>query len=325
MSMKIPVSLLAFLLLLAATPGADAANGTCTQIAADTLQCPEELSAVAKEKMRMCASEDGRMKFYSWGTSLNDIGAACQFRASGGSSITFIYNNPEEKPEDAAAANELHSLRKRDGSAYYIVTREIRTTGDNIAVWVEAYAIADDKLKEVSVYDGGNDLDDSGMDAEYNRAAWEKAAKEHAYDCFFSYDPATRELFIPEIIGECATDRYRVFYFDGNGFVKRGLQPHKGLHGDLHIYEALLTVVKTDRFKVRIDRLENGSLRYASWAAESDMCKKPDIIIENGKYNEQNGEYIFSNGEYRYIVSEKGLTVKKGDKILVNQKAVPGF
>ena len=35
------------------------------------------------------------------------------------------------------------------------------------------------------------------------------------------------------------------------------------------------------------------------------MTKKPDIIIENGKYNEEKGEYRFINDNYTYYIKAK--------------------
>jgi hypothetical protein len=101
---------------------------------------------------------------------------------------------------------------------------------------------------------------------------------------------------------------------------KEGAQPQMGLHSSLHQYKNLVMRAKTDSHLIRIDRLEDGSLRYASWSNESqqkaDISKQPDIILYNGVYNEETNEYTFRNGNFSYTINNNfdDLVVKYNGK-----------
>ena len=53
---------------------------------------------------------------------------------------------------------------------------------------------------------------------------------------------------------------------------------------------------------IRIDRITSGKFRYSSWSDTENMNRKPDIIIENGIYDEEKEEYRFINGNYIYSI-----------------------
>ena len=46
--------------------------------------------------------------------------------------------------------------------------------------------------------------------------------------------------------------------------------------------------------------------------------EKPDIIIENGKYDKEKNEYRFINGDYVYIIAEK----EEGTEIRGKRRAI---
>ena len=227
----------------------------------DTLQYPADFIPVSKDIVYSCTSEDGKMAFYSWNTgmggSMPSYNVVCRFRTGNGDVRTI--DMPDEEDE-VAWVNSVHSLKKKDGSTYYIAARSHRISSASGYMWMDAFAIVGDTIKSVSVYDGGDDLDDCGMSVEeYSIPDWYYKAY-LMDDCRFQYDPATRELFVPQMIEHELIDRYRVYYFDGEGFAKRGNQPHKGLHGDLHEYKKLLKFIRTKDYQVRIDLLENGKI-----------------------------------------------------------------
>ena len=299
----------------------------------DTLQYPADFIPVSKDIVYSCTSEDGKMAFYSWNTgmggSMPNYNVVCRFRTGDGDVRTI--DMPDEE-EEVAWVNSVHSLKKKDGSTYYIAARSHRISSASGYMWMDAFAIVGDTIKSVSVYDGGDDLDDCGMSVEeYSIPDWYYKAY-LMDDCRFQYDPATRELFVPQMIEHELIDRYRVYYFDGEGFAKRGNQPHKGLHGDLHEYKKLLKFIRTKDYQVRIDLLENGKIRYASWKSPNSISTKPDIVIEGGTYDQEKETYTFRNGEYSYIIereviwetdgtghSSEYLIVKKNGKIILKQ------
>ena len=72
---------------------------------------------------------------------------------------------------------------------------------------------------------------------------------------------------------------------------------------------------------IRIDRVSSGRFRYSSWSDTENMKRKPDIIIENGIYDEEKEEYRFINGNYIYSIKTNvegaELMVMHNDEILL--------
>ena len=110
----------------------------------------------------------------------------------------------------------------------------------------------------------------------------------------------------------------------------------KAIHKKLATFKQPTLILETAKFKVRIDELENGMFRYASWPISADMTDTPDLILTNGKNitdgSGGNHYYEFSNGKYKYVcyINQMGsddsapadLTVYKNEKIVLEQPAV---
>lgn len=107
------------------------------------------------------------------------------------------------------------------------------------------------------------------------------------------------------------------------------------LYPDLKKFKAPIHTIQTDKFIVRVDLLENGKYRYASWSIDSDLSNKPDLVISNGKWTPDgsggNHHYTFTNGEYSYFIYVNNmradetppynLEVTKNDKVILSQPA----
>ena len=62
---------------------------------------------------------------------------------------------------------------------------------------------------------------------------------------------------------------------------------------------------KSGKYLIRVDQLQDGSYRYASWSGTEDMRNKPDIVIHNGDFDELIACYTFTNGDYKYLLFEQ--------------------
>lgn len=105
------------------------------------------------------------------------------------------------------------------------------------------------------------------------------------------------------------------------------------IHEKIKNYQTPILIATTDRFKIRIDELENEKFRYVSWSVNSEMSVKPDLILTSGKLIRQgnggNHFYEFINGNYRYELhvnvisspdaSPAELIVYKDDVELISQ------
>lgn len=97
-------------------------------------------------------------------------------------------------------------------------------------------------------------------------------------------------------------------------------------------------IIKTQKFKIRIDKQPNGKYLYQSWPAKGKITNKPSMIISDGELipDGSGGNYYFefNNEGYTYKVwrnyltdspkkAPYTLTVENLDgKIIVNQDGI---
>lgn len=71
-------------------------------------------------------------------------------------------------------------------------------------------------------------------------------------------------------------------------------------------------IIKTKKFKIKIDRQPNGKYLYQSWAANGKVTSKPNMIISDGEMipDGTGGNYYFefSNNGYTYQIWRNYLT-----------------
>ena len=108
------------------------------------------------------------------------------------------------------------------------------------------------------------------------------------------------------------------------------------LHASVELFLKPAFSMETRRFKIRIDEMQDGSYRYASWGIANETTQKPDLVLKGGKmkFDGSGGNhfYSFKNGAYTYRVNvfvlgaketpEAELNVFKGDRLLVQETAV---
>lgn len=108
------------------------------------------------------------------------------------------------------------------------------------------------------------------------------------------------------------------------------------LYPALQDYEKPELILETKKFRIRIDEMQDGTYRYASWNIIKPMSEEPEIVLKNGIVNflgsGGNHEYVFTNEEYKYICSVNilgmeesapaDLTVMKGRKKVFQQDAI---
>lgn len=275
----------------------------------DTLSLSLDSIPVDKDDVFTCVSEDGAMKFYSWNTGQGgtcpDFAVICQFRTKEGKVVTEDFRVREGEP---AWVSVVHSIKKDDGSTYYITTRSHRASSDDGYIWMKAFMIDHDTLKNVSVYDAGDDLDECGLEINYSISDWFYATNGDGWDWLFEYDTDTRNLYIPltiyeEIASPIISDRYMVYHFNGKEFIEKGESAHKGLHKSLVNYYRLASYFRTKNYLVRVDWLDHyDTLRFALWSSTLDMSRKPDVVIQGGTYDEGKDTYTFTSDGYEYVV-----------------------
>ena len=109
-----------------------------------------------------------------------------------------------------------------------------------------------------------------------------------------------------------------------------------GLHPSVREYKSPALMWQTEKFTIRIDELDDGHYRYASWAKGKTLTDKPDLVLKNGTVRVEgtggNHTYLFTSGPYRYecvvtVLGERGvppgeLVVYKDDVEIVHQPVI---
>lgn len=241
---------------------------------------------------------------------------------------------------ETSYVGSVHSLRKNDGTTYYIVDCSGKASSSDGYEWLEAYRIVGDTIKEVNVTDGSNKVDDNNFEINYCIPNWYFTTNGAGYDWLFEYDAKSKDLYVPLTKDGDIIDRYEVWHFNGNRFIPLGEQPHKDIHKSLGRYNRLICYFTTKDYIVRVDSLNSHTLRYASWKKPKTMTDKPDIVITGGNRQhhptapdelERCDDYLFTCGSYEYIANycetdtvkrmhQDHLLVRRNGKVVVKQK-----
>ncbi|REC52464.1 hypothetical protein DRF62_15540 [Chryseobacterium piscium] len=110
----------------------------------------------------------------------------------------------------------------------------------------------------------------------------------------------------------------------------------ENVHSSLKNFESPTYKIKTKKYLIRIDELENKKYRYASWKISKKESSKPDLILNNGELDFQgsggNHVIIFTNGNYIYkvyrnIIGEEitpdiTLEIEENGKIILHQNGI---
>lgn len=285
-----------------------------------------------------CVSEDSKITFQSWDTGMGGTcpvyAVVCRFLTKDGKTIT---TNLRGEDGDPAWVSYVHAIKSNDGITYYLTKRTHKASSNDGYMWVDAFIIDHDSLKKINIFD--DSIDEEDLCAFYYIADWYFKTNGEGWDWLCEYDTKSRDLYIPTTVSfeesiPVITDRYKVYHFNGKKFVYQGEHPHKGLHSSVSNYKQLVRYFRTKNYVVRVDVLNDGSLRYASWKSTHDMSQKPDLVIIGGQYDKDKDTYTFINNGHHYYVGysedkqlPKGgyehhefLMIKKNGKVVLKEE-----
>lgn len=114
----------------------------------------------------------------------------------------------------------------------------------------------------------------------------------------------------------------------------------KKIHPSVKPWERNILVCETSKYLIRIDLIENDSLRYVAWSKPKKINDRPDIILLNGIQEFQGTmggiTYTFRNNEYIYQIAEVDMAesddeiglffrIYKNEKDLNNYKPLVSY
>lgn len=246
-------------------------------------------------------SEDGSLRFFSWNIGMGgtspDIALDILHREDNGT-VVYVDN-------DCAVGGlyfETHPLKTDDGETLYLFHLTNHEWGTFAYEAVELYRLNERKLEsteyfskyrlvveyDIPCYNEGMKIDVNGNDI---------------YIPVYEYDESNQS--------NDYHDRYLLYRWNGHGLDSLGNTGNRHLHTSLRDYKEFIKSVFTKNTHVRIDKMNDGSYRYASWNRYKSPSDKPNLIIYEGICDENNGNYVFENNGYTYIV---GTTPKRYSK-----------
>lgn len=121
---------------------------------------------------------------------------------------------------------------------------------------------------------------------------------------------------------------------EGTAVLEAFLKKDKeGLPSSLRNFHRPDYKIKTKKYRIRIDELEDHTYRYISWKKEKPESAAPDLVLHKGVFEAEgtggNHRYVFTNGIYQYIVYRNvmgegdpapiTLEVLKNNKVLLRE------
>ena len=315
---------------------------------------------VTSRPLRIIASDDGKLRLYTWdavgGTMSFYSGIASYKNDNGIQSYSYVPRNEEYETYGeikdkysqigmiACGATDIKTLKGIDGKLIYVVFNH--ASGSNVmhVTTLNAYVLQNQGLEPYELFPSK-----FGYSSSYSYH-WDPF---QTYGTNLNFDDSI--LFVPETMdGENpygssrSTGRSLMYKFNGVNLSFHGVSYPDGLCKDLCNYKYNIVVIDADPWIIRVDKMPNGAVRYASWKNKQES-ENPDIVIANGycvsmnlegeKKNDsmlgthvsKNEKYIFQNNDYFYEVSWKydggfeftrlhswNLIVKKNDQVLLN-------
>lgn len=272
---------------------------------------------VEKEYVDIYTSEDGNLRFYCWdtgygGSSIN-YKVICQYYSNG-----TVYGSIQY----GSTPLNLFTVKSSGEETFYIVLYYARDSSISSSMWLESLTIRNGKLIYYPVFPNNA----YQLFLNENEPGWHPASYKEIYDNWkIGYDSTEKNLYIPLVL-----DLFDVYHYNGETFEHQGKKAGDWLHPEIREYSRLLEFFYTDDYRIRIDRMENGSCRYTSWSKKKKMSDRPDCIIYDGTYDKDKSLYIFRKDNYRYEVNiehkgsetHENLMIYKDDKRTLCQDAV---
>jgi len=89
------------------------------------------------------------------------------------------------------------------------------------------------------------------------------------------------------------------------------------IHPSVKDWKTNIMVCKSDKFIIRIDLMDDLTLRYASWSIPKSISDKPDLVLFNGieEFHGTSGgvTYIFQNSKWKYAIEKVNICEKDED------------
>ena len=291
--------------------------------------------------LRVMTSDDGNLRLYTWdvdGGTMSCYSGIVSYRNSNGIFSHTTVNDDTWGDESqnsayiACGASEIKTIRLSNGNPVYAIFRHSSGSSIMHMTVVSAYTITESGIMQYNLFKHNGD--------EMNTVSfYRNPSGSFPIDIILTDE----ELIIPETMegdnpfgGDRITGRILHYRFNGEAFEHTGISYPDGLYKDLCDFQYNVIISYQEPWIFRIDKMPDGSYRYASWKNKKDT-DVPNIVVNGGTYtstvldetdsNAKEEKYTFQNHDYTYEVSwiveyftyihSLKVVVKHGDEVLL--------
>lgn len=293
--------------------------------------------------LRIVDSPDKRLRLYTWdehGGTMTNYSGITSIATTG---AVFSYatqmdesgqNIVEEFADIASGAYRIDQFTDDFAETVYIIHSHASGSNRMQLQYASLYKIQNNRAVETPLFQTEEGMS-SNISLFYEPGFSFYSGIEYNNGEFLL--PETRENDLNPYAGGLFTGRCILYKWNGRFFENNGIvySQNEGLYSTLLNYQHNVIQINFEKWIIRIDKMPNGSFRYASWKNPKTPKETPDLIVNNGFEDvtsdlediyEKKIKYVFQNNEYFYVVSwisnygnlsNPELIVKKHDKILM--------
>ena len=291
--------------------------------------------------LRVVTSDDGNLRLYTWdvdGGTMSCYSGIVSYRNSNGIFSHTTVNDDTWGDESqnsayiACGAFEIKTIRLSNGNPVYAIFRHSSGSSIMHMTVVSAYTITESGIMQYNLFKHNGD--------EMNTVSfYRNPSGSFPIDIILT----DNELIVPETMegdnpygGDRLTGRILCYRFNGKVFECTGVSYPQGLYKDLCNFQYNIIISYQDPWIFRIDRMPDGSYRYASWKNKKET-DEPNIVVNGDTYtstvldetisNAKEEKYVFKNYSYTYEISwiveyytyihSFKVVVKRGDEVLL--------
>ena len=291
--------------------------------------------------LRVVTSDDGNLRLYTWdvdGGTMSCYSGIVSYRNSNGIFSHTTVNDDTWGDESqnsayiACGAFEIETITLPNGSPIYAIFTHSSGSSIMHMTTVEAYVITHTGIEPYNLFKHNGD--------EMNTVSfYRNPSGSFPVDIILT----DNELIVPETMegdnpygGDRLTGRILCYRFNGKVFECTGVSYPQGLYKDLCNFQYNIIISYQDPWIFRIDRMPDGSYRYASWKNKKET-DEPNIVVNGDTYtstvldetisNAKEEKYVFKNYSYTYEISwiveyytylhSFKVIVKRGDEVLL--------
>lgn len=265
-----------------------------------------------KVLVEIVESEDHNLRFYQWDTSGGTMMCYTvwrQCRKPNGKVETVQLCGGKEG-ECGGYKREITQIKAASGETVYLIKSFYKANNFSGGSTLEAIKIGSDGAVNVKFNHDGKLLERQSVSFS-NIPGWFFRTNERGLEWLMCYDEESKDVYVSLTCNiplnsndgvEQLSDRYAVYHFNGNEFIYQHTSAGYWLNFYLADFKYLEVVGEIGEHTIRIDRMSDGSFRYASWKESTDMSIMPSLVVNNGTFDEKTRCYTFENDEYSYIV-----------------------